>query len=144
MAQTFENKTAECRAKVGLLSLRDCGRIPDAECTACGRPVCREHMCKTDAGVLCPECSSGQQKGEPTGHARQAFRRRRYYSHYGYHPYYYGHHHYYSDYDYRTFDNRDVAEHAATGAEAAAGAAAVAAGETADTGEDADLDFAES
>ncbi len=110
-----ERHSTTCRAKVGLLFLRDCGRIPKTECSNCGRPVCSEHKIKADEGYLCPECGSKNRKTARNGAAASSRHRRGYYDRHGYSPYYYGHHHYYSDRDYRTFDDTPQNEAAALG-----------------------------
>jgi hypothetical protein len=107
-----ENTEKTCRAKKGLLFLRDCGKPAVTECSKCNCPVCREHETAGIEGTLCPQCAAGD-KRVTNRNARRYRRRNRYYSGYGYHPYYYGHHHYYSNRDYRTFDERGSVEGAA-------------------------------
>jgi hypothetical protein len=104
-----ENAEKTCRAKKGLLFLRDCGKPAVTECSKCNRPVCRDHETAGIEGNLCPECASADRR-VTNRNARRWRRRHRYYSGYGYHPYYYGHHHYYSDRDYRTFEDRGSVE----------------------------------
>ncbi len=103
----MERRNVTCGAKTGLLFLKDCGRIPIAECAQCSRPICREHSIASENGTICPECASGNKKTARKQRAGHACDRNRYYHRYGYHPYYYGHHHYYSDRDYRTFDDAE-------------------------------------
>ncbi|MGA1871506.1 MAG: hypothetical protein ACMUJM_23510 [bacterium] len=93
-----------CLAKVGLLTLRECGESMETHCALCNRPICKEHMITTQSKLMCPECAFRQK----TGSRRRAYRgpsnRHRYYESYGYQPVYYGHDHYYNDYDSRSFD----------------------------------------
>lgn len=105
-----------CKAKVGLLFLRDCGSIVKNNCSTCGRPVCKKHSIDSEKGVLCPECAA-QAKNIPKSAALNSTRRRNdYYNGYGYSPYYYGYNRYYSDSDYRTFDeSKEVYEEPPSG-----------------------------
>lgn len=100
-----------CRAKIGLLILRDCG-APSKTLCVCGRPICRQHRTRGPDGDLCPECALRQQVGKHALPVRRARQRRHYYSNSRYRPYYYGYSdrdEYFDDYDYRTFDReRDV------------------------------------
>lgn len=97
-----------CKAKIGLLFLRDCGSPVKTNCTLCGRPICRDHCIDSEKGVVCPECGAGSKQVQKNAHVENARMRNNYYSGYGYSPYYYGYHHYYSDNDYRTFDDRET------------------------------------
>ena len=82
---------AQCRAKVGMLVLRDCGAEAVAACDACGRPICRAHQCPVAQGVSCPECAArDEQTARVTPAARTARRRSRWYRSHRYRPYYYG------------------------------------------------------
>ncbi len=103
-----------CRAKKGLLFLRDCEAPASALCTRCGRTICHEHTVKLAAGPLCPECAAQMDDGQRAATSpvvMRAARRRRSYAYHGYLPYYYGHHRYYSDSDFRTFDGQEVSEY---------------------------------
>jgi len=100
--------THSCRAKVGLLFLRDCDRPARADCARCGRPVCGEHAVRDEKGTLCPECSTENRRLADRPAAQSVVRRRRYYGGAHYHPIYFGHHHYYSDDDFRAFDGREM------------------------------------
>lgn len=97
-----------CKAKRGLLFLTDCGNVVKDNCTACGRPVCREHCIESEKGSLCLECAASDEKLKAKPKVRMAERRRTYYSTYRYLPYYYGYSHYYSDSDFRTFDDNEM------------------------------------
>lgn len=99
--------SSSCKAKVGLLFLRDCDRPVFDNCVSCGRPVCKEHRIKGNDGTICPECASEREKYRDDDRVGRSYHRRHYYDHYGYNPYYYGHHHYYSDRDYQTFDDQE-------------------------------------
>ena len=108
---------AECRAKVGMLVLRDCRERARAVCDLCGRPVCNAHQSPCQQGIACPECAAEattteQQKAAAAPEVKKARRRRRWYRQRHYRPYYFGHRHgyydhYYSDQDYRTFDDAE-------------------------------------
>ncbi len=95
-----------CKAKIGLLFLRDCGSPVKTNCTICGRPVCRKHSVDSEKGVVCPECAAPSKQIQNNASVNHARRRSGYYSGYGYSPYYYGHNRYYSDNDYQTFDDK--------------------------------------
>ena len=139
---------AQCRAKVGMLVLRDCGAEAVAACDACGRPICRAHQCPVAQGVSCPECAArDEQTARVTPAARTARRRSRWYRSHRYRPYYYGgyghRHHYYSDGDYRTFDRGEAGEAEAPAEGPAEEAGALAEAEdpdAADGFDDADAD----
>lgn len=94
-----------CKAKIGLLFLRDCGSMVINNCTTCGRPVCKKHSIESEKGVVCPECAVPFKNIKNSSALNSTRRRNNYYSGYGYSPFYYGHNRYYSDSDYRTFDN---------------------------------------
>ena len=94
-----------CKAKVGLLFLRDCGSMVKTNCTLCSRPICRAHSIDSEKGVVCPECAAPSKKVKSNSAVNNARIRNNYYSGYGYSPYYFGYNHYYSDSDYRTFDD---------------------------------------
>lgn len=94
-----------CKAKVGLLFLRDCGSIVKTNCVLCGKPICRKHSVETEKGVVCPECAAPSDKIKNSRAVNNARQRSNFYSDYGYNPYYYGNNLYYSDNDYRTFDD---------------------------------------
>ena len=97
-----------CRAKMGLLFLRDCERPAKGTCTICGRPVCGQHTVKSEAGPLCPECGTRKRelRNRPSVHRTRTSRRYHHIHHYD--PIYYGHHHYYSDADFVVFDEGSV------------------------------------
>lgn len=98
-----------CKAKTGLLFLRDCGSIVKHKCMHCGRPVCREHSIETQMGTACPECSAPVKDLKDNNPAvRHAADRNHYYNAYGYAPYYYGYTHYFSDHDFHTFEDREI------------------------------------
>ncbi len=130
----YDPGSGNCKAKKGMLVLRECGEPATASCSMCGIPVCQKHVVPTEQGVACPECAAMKTKipQGPQGVVGRARRRRSYYGHYGYSPYYYGYHgyggrHYWSDDDYDSMDEReDVSEDLAEDMEA--------------DGDDADLD----
>lgn len=94
-----------CKAKIGLLFLRDCGSMVINNCTTCGRPICKKHSIESEKGVVCPECAAPSKNIKNNSALNSTRRRNNYYSGYGYSPFYYGHNRYYSDNDYRTFDD---------------------------------------
>ena len=112
-----EEEQGVCRAKVGLLFLRDCGEIATETCTVCGRAICRRHECDTSRGTTCPECGAQDRNAQSKGSVQSVRRRRGWYGAHGYYPYYYGHHSYYSDGDYRAFDDDEMVEHEPASAE---------------------------
>jgi hypothetical protein len=128
----FDPGTGNCKAKKGLLVLRECGQPAIGACGKCGIPVCQQHqiIISQTGMVYCPECAAQDAQMAPTGHVGRARRRTRYYTHYGY----YGGHWHTHDY----FTERD---HAAV-QHPAGKAAGVSAGATADAagGVDADHD----
>jgi hypothetical protein len=126
----------QCRAKVGMLVLRDCSSQAVAACDVCGRPICKFHLTRLGNQVSCPECAVENPQARRERPVRRARRRRRWYRGYGYRPYYYGpyYHHYYSDHDYRTLSSTERVDE--TGAADEAGMA------TADELDDADADAA--
>ncbi len=100
-----------CKAKVGLLFLRDCGSIVKDNCGQCGRPVCRDHLVKGESGFVCSECAAKTKGMSKKPNAVSTFNRNRYYHSYGYSPWYFGHSHYYSDRDYQTFESTEMDYH---------------------------------
>lgn len=100
----------QCRAKVGLLFLRDCGGVAVDKCAVCGRALCKQHRVDavTGSGYWCPECAAQKSDAnvdEPS--VARVRNRTSYYHDYHYIPYYSGMHRFYSDRDYRTFDDRE-------------------------------------
>jgi len=128
----FDPGTGNCKAKKGLLVLRECGQPAVGACGKCGIQVCQQHqvLISQTGAVLCPDCAAQDEKMAPTGHVGRSRRRSRYYSHYGY---YGGHHH---DHDY--FNGRDQSSVQTPGPQTAG----VGAGASADAkgGVDADRD----
>ena len=51
----------QCRAKVGMLVLRECARPASGKCSSCGLPLCGRHKMESARGVLCPGCASREQ-----------------------------------------------------------------------------------
>lgn len=102
-----------CRAKIGLLVLRDCGAEARELCPSCSRPICKQHRVKTATGIRCPECCAKDQQATEVLPVRRARQRDAYYDRYDYRPYYYGYDHtpYFHDYDYRTFDDGDAVDY---------------------------------
>ena len=96
-----------CKAKVGLLFLRDCGGVVQTNCVLCKRPICRNHCVESEQGIVCPECGASLKHTADDPRVDKATRRNRYYRDYGYSPFYYGSYHYYSDMDYQTFEHDD-------------------------------------
>ncbi len=107
----FEPGSANCKAKKGLLVLRDCGKTATAACSSCGIPVCSKHQVVVSQGVTCPDCASRDTTVPSKGHVGRSRRRSRYYDNYRYDPYYYGHghyhSHYYSDHDHHSVSDRN-------------------------------------
>lgn len=97
-----------CKAKIGLLFLRDCDQPAVDNCVKCSRPVCKEHRIKGDGGTLCPECASEREKYHGEEHVQQSQSRNHYYHSHNYSPYYYGSYLYYSDNEYSTFDSAEL------------------------------------
>lgn len=77
---------APCRAKLGFLTVRDCGAAATAGCVACTTPLCSAHALATPQGVLCAACA--KERGLPAEGAATQGRERYYYG--GYEPYYWG------------------------------------------------------
>lgn len=102
----FEPGATQCRAKVGLLVLRDCGNPAVAECPGCGKAVCAEHIVAAPGGTMCPECAARDPLAPSAGAVGRARTRRDYYDDYGYEPYYYGGPGYFSRRDYETMEER--------------------------------------
>ena len=135
-----------CRAKVGLLSLRDCNRMAPVNCSQCSRAVCDKHQVRVTDGFLCPECAAqSPDLSQKNRAARRAHRRNRYYGGYGYSPYYYGHSHYFSDHDYRCFHHEEGGGGGADTADTdSAAAAAYASGAAGDADAEGDYDIDDS
>jgi hypothetical protein len=92
--------TGNCKAKKGMLVLRECGQPAIGACGGCGIPICAAHqVIGFNNQVLCPDCAARDQNMKPTGYVGRSRRRDRYYSYYGYMPLY---HHHYHDHDYNT------------------------------------------
>ncbi len=118
----FSKSCDTCKTKVGLLSLRDCGKLATDRCEVCGRPVCEKHLVVHGQQSRCPECAVEDDSFGAHGFMGHWRRRRRYYSHHHYSPYYHGRDRYYSDHDYQTVDDREMTEHQTPQAEAEAAA----------------------
>lgn len=101
-----------CRATVGLLFLRDCGKRVAGRCQSCGRPVCKKHRITGAEGFLCPECAAQEERFQDRDSVRKIHDRNRYHDEHDYRPYYYSsygtlhHHDHFSDHDYDTFDDQ--------------------------------------
>jgi hypothetical protein len=102
----FDPGSGDCKAKVGLLVLKECGRVAVGSCAICGIPICTRHQVAAPQGAACPDCAARDEKMEPRGNVGRARRRSSYYSHYGYYPLFYGHH--YNDHDRQAFDDRQA------------------------------------
>ncbi|MCP4701728.1 MAG: hypothetical protein GY862_33450 [Gammaproteobacteria bacterium] len=97
---------ATCRHKVGLLSLRDCGKTVVSQCTNCNRSVCKKHRkivtIKGKDEACCVECylqQVSEEKAMDEGIGREYHRRGLYHSMgYGYD-------------DYNSFDRETEAEY---------------------------------
>ncbi len=108
-----------CRAKIGLLVLRDCGAPSRTECVLCSRGLCGEHRQKGTEGDLCPECALTQGAPIRTASLARAHQRHRFYAEHHYRPWFYHRHYghstthdgYFDDYDHRTFDTERHVEH---------------------------------
>ena len=99
---------SKCKAKVGMLILRDCGELASEKCASCGIPICLDHMTNLPGkGLVCPNCADSDPDTADKHPFSRTRRRRHYHSHYGYSPYYYGHHRYYSDSDRRSVEDRN-------------------------------------
>ena len=116
----YEPGSGNCKAKVGLLVLRECKKTASAACSLCGIPVCAKHQAIVSQGVACPNCASNDPNYKDSSDSRRWRRRSRYYDNYHYYPYYYDHHHgyyhdHYHDRDYHSVENRDenISEEAA-------------------------------
>ncbi len=110
-----------CKAKKGLLVLRECGAPAVGACGGCGIPICQKHQTINTQGVVsCPDCAANDPNVVSRGQVGRSRRRRSYYGHYGYSPYYYGHHHHYHDRDHSSVDHSDNVADAGAGAGAGA------------------------
>jgi hypothetical protein len=108
-----------CRAKKGLLSLRECGKHALSSCESCGTGLCEDHQVLTGHGVFCPDCAAQDDRFSDLEDER--LQRARYRRDSGYYDggYYYG----FSEADYGTFDSE-----AGEGHESAQSAGALAPG----------------
>jgi hypothetical protein len=104
-----------CKILRGFLTLRDCGNPAAANCSACGRSVCSEHLAAGSGFMQCLDCHARASAGSPerapqgteTFGADWAYGyRHAYYQSSGYRPIYsgIGRDAYYDDYDVRSFD----------------------------------------
>lgn len=100
---------SECKHKLGLLTLRDCGNEVEVICAKCGKPVCSEHFVVREEQRICLECVAGDPGSrrlwadESPDMIRER-ERAKYYNDYGYNPGYgFGHYHY-GDNDYQDME----------------------------------------
>lgn len=100
----------KCKAKSGLLYLRDCDKPAVGNCIKCNRPICKKHSIKTSQGNVCPECGADIDECLEDESVQYVRRRGHYYSSYSYVPFYYGYHRYYSDHDYEAFEDQEEFE----------------------------------
>jgi hypothetical protein len=47
-----------CLAKRGIFTLRECGQDASDTCSACGKPLCQEHVVYLSAKVFCAQCQA--------------------------------------------------------------------------------------
>jgi hypothetical protein len=102
-----DSNASGCKAKKGLLVLRDCGEPVIGVCSGCHIGICQKHqVIAFNNQVLCPDCAAKDQNMKPAGYVGRSRRRDRYYSHYGYTPWFYYHDHdHYRDHDYHSVQN---------------------------------------
>jgi hypothetical protein len=55
-----------CTAPRGIFSLRPCGADASDTCSACGKPLCQEHVLYRSAQVFCSKCGAQGSADEPT------------------------------------------------------------------------------
>ncbi len=79
----------KCQEKTGFVILHKCNAPADAQCSMCGKYLCRKH---THISAGAPICESCLKQAQPEEYKKVVGARRRHSQHYhGYRPYYYPH-----------------------------------------------------
>ena len=92
-----------CEEIVGLLVLRRCSKPAVAECSQCGKKLCKDHIVRDQQGrVLCLECARNIDGLQEHPMVHISYLRYTYYDD----PYWYM----YNDRDFDTFDRREYIE----------------------------------
>lgn len=122
-----KKKSGNCRAKIGLLVLRECGDAVLEACRKCNIPLCAKHSVTTFEGIACPDCAAQESGSDATkegamagaaagvaagtlgaGALGRARWRRGYHDRFGYTPMLFGRRGYYTDRDRAALEEQDA------------------------------------